>query len=480
MTMKKYISFIVIACLSLSVLSCDSWLDVKPKQMVDEEDFFSREDGFKEALTGIYITLAKDNLYGQRLTYDFLDIIAQRYDPVTYGTGEHPYQQVELYDFTNTSTVNSARVGHIWDNMYTVIANINNMLGWIDKKQSVFVTENYYEIIKGEGLALRAFVHFDLLRMFGPIYKENPTGKSIIYRTEFNRDIKDLVPANEMLGYIISDLEAAEELLEGRDPLAFDENEPNYYGFLVGRQNRMNLMAVKAMLARVYLYRGSAEDKAKALAYATEVIQSGKFTLAKNNAKKLLPSEQIFGLYIIKFDERTGDDFEDQLDRSSVNIDWYISNRAFWQNIANLPEDTETDWRMNDITGFNTVSNGAAYVTQKFMGHGTATTMPVIRLAEMYYIVTECEPDLDKAANYLNTVRISRAITVVDLYSEAERLRQLELEYRKEFYGEGQVWYFYKRHFYSTFVNNPVSRMLQANYVFSIPEGEVAHGGVTE
>lgn len=67
--------------------------------------------------------------------------------------------------------------------MYNVIANINNFLEYVDKNKDVLVTERYYETMKGEALGLRAFLHFDLLRMFGPIYKEHPASKAIPYRT---------------------------------------------------------------------------------------------------------------------------------------------------------------------------------------------------------------------------------------------------------------------------------------------------------
>ncbi len=44
------------------------------------------------------------------------------------------------------------------------------------------------------------------------------------------------------------------------------------------RQNHLYYWAVKAALARLYLYKG---DKPNALAYATEVINSGKFSFMK-------------------------------------------------------------------------------------------------------------------------------------------------------------------------------------------------------
>ena len=58
----------------------------------------------------------------------------------------------------------------------------------------------------------------------------------------------------------------AEKLLKESDPLDFftdqmDEDFTENNQFLVNREFRMNLYAVKAMLARVYCYKGDAESK---------------------------------------------------------------------------------------------------------------------------------------------------------------------------------------------------------------------------
>ena len=60
--------------------SRSDWLDVKPKTNIEEEDLFKNKQGFKEALTGIYIKMCSTSLYGREMTYGFMDILAQRYD----------------------------------------------------------------------------------------------------------------------------------------------------------------------------------------------------------------------------------------------------------------------------------------------------------------------------------------------------------------------------------------------------------------
>ena len=251
--MKKYIVSICLGMVFLS--SCSNWLDVQPKTTVEEEKVFSRELGFKEALTGVYIKMASTDLYARNLSYGFIDILGQRYQASDALT----YQNELWYTFPSTKTESYTKT--IWEKMYNIIANVNNLLYYCDENKQVFTTGHYYEIIKGEALGLRAFLHFDLLRMFGPVYKDNPTSKRITYRTEFSKEIKELQPSNVVMDSIISDLKKAETLLTGTDPLNFefpvsDYEEEDMGGdrFLVYRHKRMNLYAVKAFLARVYLY----------------------------------------------------------------------------------------------------------------------------------------------------------------------------------------------------------------------------------
>ena len=86
--------------------------------------------------------------------------------------------------------------------MYNIIANINNFLKYIDKNRSVIKTGKYYELMKGEALGLRAFLHFDLLRLFGPVYSENPTGKAIPYRVSFDLKATPVLPADQVITYV--------------------------------------------------------------------------------------------------------------------------------------------------------------------------------------------------------------------------------------------------------------------------------------
>src|ERR1043165_2572195 len=74
--------------------------------------------------------------------------------------------------------------------------------------------------------------------------------------------------------------------------------------------------------------------------------------------------------------------------------------------------------------------------------------IPCIRLSEMYYIAAECtfETDAAKGWDYFNTVRLNRGIgTKLSDPSKTVFMNELLKEARKEFFGEGQMFYMYKR-----------------------------------
>ena len=58
----------------------------------------------------------------------------------------------------------------MWNSNYNAIANCNYLLKNIAEKGSV-MNEDLRQLVEGEALALRAFLHFDLLRGYAPSFK---------------------------------------------------------------------------------------------------------------------------------------------------------------------------------------------------------------------------------------------------------------------------------------------------------------------
>ena len=105
--------------------------------------------------------------------------------------------------------------------------------------------------------------------------------------------------------------------------------------------------------------------------------------------------------------------------------------------------------------------------------------IPLIRLAEMYYILAESVP-VGESAGYFNRVRNARGISRNDNkeFDDEDALYDaLNKEYQKEFFAEGQWFYFLKRHNYRTFWRCPNTvASMSDNYVLPTPDDEIAYG----
>ena len=477
--MKKIIGLFLIGTLTFT--SCESWLDVTPKVNVEEEDLFKNEQGFKEALTGIYIKMSETPLYGREMTYGFIDQLAQRYNNSQNASAD--YYEETWYTYPSVRTQNYYET--FWKESYNLIANINNLLSNIEKNGQVIYSEGYRDIIEGEALGLRSFLYFDLLRMFGPIYKDNPSSPAIPYRTVFDREQARPVPANQMIDHIIEDLHQAEMLLEN-DPMNISfpvrPSGDSEHPFLQYRFNRMNKYAVKAELARAYLWKG---DKTNAGKYAREVIDATKkeggkqFELITDNSQDKLGSTEL--IFSLSMDSET---FPDRVKNEFQLAMWnyyVIFDIDYLYEIFDVAVDGQNDMRMKPGTGFSISSDGA--YTLKYQQDNFSSVlnnnMPLIKLPEMYYIAAECTSDLSEACTLLNQVRGSRGLEDLPQLANAEDLKKnLEKEYRKEFYGEGQLWYFYKRYAYPTFNRCPITDMTEKHYRFPLPDDEIILGGI--
>ena len=500
----KQIIYILLTTTMLGLMSCSDWLDVSPKTSIPTDKQFESESGFKDALTGIYLKLGTTTLYAGDLTYAYLDELAGLYSDYPGYNTNAVFDQSIVFDYENMFL---SKKNGIYSTMYNIIANINNFLEYVDKNKDVLVTERYYETMKGEALGLRAFLHFDLL--FGPVYKEHPASKAIPYRIAFDKDATPVLPASEVVDAILKDLNDAEKLLKESDPLDFftdqtDEDFIDKNHFLVNREFRMNLYAVKAMLARVYCYKGDAESKGLATEYAKQVIAASKyFTLYKSqtasNYNSIRYAEQIFGITVNEFSNLLIGNYMD-MENTNTQQHFYLDGDKF-KFFYETADAGNTDWRKN--TEMFEVINGASRTdvfcrkyNQKPLNGGYAYSgadaIPLIRLPEMYYIVAECVPSASESADALNTVRFARGISYSDEIpttgyddldntseedkNQTKRINEIMKEYRKEYFAEGQLFYFLKAHNYSTYYGCGIETMTEAHYQMTLPDDEYIFG----
>ena len=200
-------------------VGCSSFLDVQPKDKQSEKQLFATRGGFYTAVNGIYNKMASPALYGKNLSYELVDVISKRYQPLPVNT-----YLTALSTFAYTDENVKKTLESTWTTAYNTILNCNVVLENIDESEGV-LQEQEYRVLKGEMLAVRAFLHFDMLRLFGPIYKLHPEAEAIPYNESSKVVALPLMTADSVLHEkILRDLDEAEELLADSDPVI--ENGP--------------------------------------------------------------------------------------------------------------------------------------------------------------------------------------------------------------------------------------------------------------
>ena len=247
MKLKDIILFGVIL---VSVAGCADFLDVQPKDKQSEKQLFATRGGFYTAVNGIYNKMASPALYGKNLSYELVDVISKRYLPLQVST-----YLTALSGFDYTNSLVETELSNTWAAAYNTVLNCNVVLENIDESTGVLPVEES-RVLKGEMLAVRAFLHFDMLRLFGPVYKLNPKAESIPYNETSKVMALPLLAADSVIHEkVLRDLDEAESLLADSDPvieggpMASLEDDQDVY--LRYRQLRMNYYAVLALKAKV-------------------------------------------------------------------------------------------------------------------------------------------------------------------------------------------------------------------------------------
>lgn len=475
--MKNINKLPVCLILLLGLVSCENWLDVQPKTKVKSDDLLKTEQGFKDALIGVYTLMKAEDLYARELSFGFIDAVAGQYD--TYNNAI--YNNVAQWKYETDINVRLT-IDNIWKKMYNTIANVNNILDQIDSQKGIF-TGNNYSIIKGEALGIRAFLHFDLLRLFGSSDLSKP---AIPYTNTLTSNVIPTSTGEQVIELLKTDLKASTDAL-AQDPIHTQEASSNEdYGFMDSRNMRFNYFAAKATLARVYLW---ANDRPGALKEAEEIISEcdrvfpwvTSSSVSTNQTKDrdyTFSTEQIFGLHIMNLKDIAGAWFTSALSSNQLYKSSWNYEEMYEKNSIG-----SSDYRLVYLSQYVDAPIWG-YVLYKYyqpenFNKAYAQRMPLLRRSEIYYIAAECSIGVNNpdAIHYLNEVRRHRGIsTDIPETAGAEQIQEEVLkEYRKEFQGEGQLFYYCKRHKMELFPDTWTATS-DAVYNLPLPEDEKEFG----
>ena len=438
---NRYITIVLLLCGLVISGGCKKYLDVQPQTSYTESQVYGNEKAIQQALNGLYIDLAANQLYGANLTTTTVEQLAQRYKPL--GGNSNPNLSVFNY-YSYGSAYAQATFDTLWRQGYATILAANVFLSKIDNSVTAkVITAAHADELKGEAIAVRALMHFDLLRLFGPVFSVDSSSPAIPYYTKADGQSQPIVSGGTALANVIADLTQALQLLSN-DPVTTSGIMLNSEFYTGSRNQRLNYYAVKGLLARAYIWEG---DKQRAHDAALSVLTDGEkwfpwttYDVANDptNPDRIFSSEILFSVYNPALYTNFTTYFS-----SSLQDDYILAPDP--TRLANVYENNEGDYRYSQ----NWLISAKPYRTFFKYADLTQPTLPwrfltpVLRKSEMYFILAETAPDATAGLNYLNTARRNRGLTALD--ATANITAELRKEYQKEFWGEGQLFFYYKR-----------------------------------
>lgn len=471
---KVYRTIVSLGIVAMLCISCNDWLNVYPSDQVKEEFLFETGDGYRTALNGIYRKMSTWSLYGSNLKWGLLDAWGQVYDLTLCADqdGGTAMKKIANLDFKNNELVPTT--DRMWADAWNVVANCNELAQMAEQADpSIFMDGDFERnMILGEAIALRAYVQFDLLRVYAPSPKMNPGERTFIpYVNLYPSYVNNRQTVSYCLEEIIKDLKRAQEILLKVDENVnwkdrFKKNIKNEKIFKSSRGFRLNYFAVTAELARVYLYAGKMTE---AYEQASIIIKKKENFAAITNEDKALEAFQngnvkmyddvIFALYspkdLVLWDHKinhSNDQAEGDETFLGINHDMAV---------AQYGSDIDKDWRRC----YQMKNRGYYYDYPDYTDYGSLkyyqqpdsyknaeinnAMIPMFRMSEVYYIAAEAiyEQDLEKAKDYLKAVKAGRGASTssVSSLTKMDFIDAVVNDAQREFLGEGQMLFMYKR-----------------------------------
>lgn len=473
--MRKKIYSLGIALL-MGCTACNDWLTVQPETSILAEDLYTTEDGIKQALNGVYLQ-ARGVLYNPQGAIGGGGMAETMACSWSVSGGGREY---DLANHIYTSNLVKSTLKTTFMAFYKVIATTNDLIQNVDLNKGR-ISESVYNVGVGEAYALRALMHLDLIRLWGPVPSRVDEGRAYLpYVTVNGPQNYEYMTYERYMDSLFADLDRAEELLRKSDPIvenSFESTETTNADWSY-RKSRINYYGVLGLQARAHLWYGNTEE---ALRYARLV----KDAVNGDGSKKLRLTNEVDD-----FPDGTwvdGTCYSEHICGMKCDQYSYTGNSGGWAPpspvIANLTPNFTTilfdgkaasDLHYLKFWGYERTMMGPyGYVLRKYRcfydGTKSLENFPIMRLSEVYLIIMEKAP-LAEANTAYEEFCVSRGLEYVP-YTEADRQERVYKERIRELIGEGQNFFTYKRMNVKNMLFS-TSECSEEQYILPIPDEE--------
>ncbi len=447
----KSIKTLAIAASAL-LFSCSDFLELKPQSNINADLFNSNAEELAVSLAGCYNGM-QGALYREWAVSELRSDNARLY---SRSSSTSIFEVIREIDCSAISTTNYL-VEECWNGIYNNINRCNIVL----RDLHVVEDPTLYAKYQGEALFIRAYHYFTMVRLWGGVFliTEPLTADQARSRVRNSPD--------EIYAQIEGDLEWII-----RDAMVPDAVADADLG-------RVTMMAVKSMLAKVYMthYEVGSANYAKAKPLLEQVIAGVGDPQSKSD---LVPYDKIFDIsnemnkeiiFAVRYMSGNkgigcpfGNEFAPSSSMSSVIIGSGKSYNYPTTEIIDLFNENPADVR-KDVTlaekYFNTVTqawvdddvNSQCRYVKKYLSPVTTVNdgendVPVIRVADVLLLYAEIVNELNgptaPAIKYVNMVRDRAglaALTSEDTADSYHLRKAIRNERRMELAFENQRWY---------------------------------------
>lgn len=313
--------------------------------------------------------------------------------------------------YNNSLIASDAQVASWWSSAYNVIYGANAVIEGV--QSSAEISQEDKDLLIGEALFIRSFMHFYLENLFGEVPYITTTDYTV--NTNPSR-----LPAGEVYLQIINDLSNAMTLLP-EDYVSAD-------------RTRVNRYAVQALLARVSLYSGNptlAADAASAVInntslYGDEALQDVFLKDSQSTIWQLSPANQGRNTY------------EGQTFILIAGPPSFVSLRNSVLDSFEPGDQRKVHW-IGQVDG----DDGPWFFINKYKERTNTTSSIeysiVLRLAEMYLVRSEArldQGDITGALDDINHIRTNAGLEGLNITDGALLLQAIVQERRVEFLNE--------------------------------------------
>ena len=410
----KILPLILVAAMFTSCKK--DFLELTPPTSLTPDQALGTEADLQVALRGAYSGLRSVNLYGRTLPV-LGDIMSDNTYQSSQNTNRYTLFNNYSFDVTNGD------VNGIWTSAYTVILRANNIIN-----SSLTGSENIDQY-KGEALAIRALMYFDLVRWFAKPYNDNPSSLGVPIITSFNPDLK---PGRNTVAEVYSQIQS--DLTQAYNLMTKYTNSSQFSKY-----------AARGLQAKVYLTMG---DYPNALTAALDVINNGGFTplTAANHTAfwedPVINTDKVETLFEVS---------SDGVNNLAFDALGYLYSQGGNYGDLLMSDELYAMFEPTDVrlelypTGQRPAGVPAVFVEKYPALEGDRNDSKVLRLAEMYLIAAEASYPTNEvdALMYLNFVRERRNATPIvatgnALFEAIIEERRMELAFEGDRYHDLQ------------------------------------------